>query len=117
MRPDPPVRADGKCAQCGGSRQHKRVKSGPADAKGGIPLPKSVWLRHLETEPFCSRSCCETWHGTGAYRKDCKRCGESFAPADRNHHKHIYCSRKCKELAAIEARRERRKREKQAVAA
>jgi hypothetical protein len=49
VRPDPPVRKDGRCSQCGQPRHPQRSrKYGQAAA---------------ELDPFCSSSCAKAWHG------------------------------------------------------
>jgi len=49
-RPDPPVPADGSCAQCGGPRHPERSR------RYGGPL--------AELDPFCKTECAREWHGT-----------------------------------------------------
>ena len=50
MKPDPPVRADGRCAVCGKPRRVDRSRRyGGAEA---------------ERDPFCSVTCCRRFHGT-----------------------------------------------------
>ena len=48
-RHDPPVRGDGKCAVCPKPR----------------PKPQTTYAqrRDFELDPFCSRLCCESFHG------------------------------------------------------
>jgi ribosomal protein S14 len=49
VQPDPPVRKDLRCAECGGERKH------------------AVWNKYSHDaaiqDPFCSSSCCRAWHG------------------------------------------------------
>lgn len=47
---DPPVRADGRCVECGGPR--KLTKQ--ARKYAGVAL---------DLDPFCSSRCCRKWHG------------------------------------------------------
>ena len=48
MQADPPLRADGKCANCKKTRRH------------------AVWNRYSDVQaildPFCSTECCRSWH-------------------------------------------------------
>jgi hypothetical protein len=50
MRRDPPVRRDGRCAQCKGERA---TPKGRAYARTG----------EIERDPFCSTQCCKAYHG------------------------------------------------------
>jgi hypothetical protein len=51
MLPDPPVRADGRCAYCGGERKlPKRPQKGVDPAS-------------YERDPFCSSTCARLFHG------------------------------------------------------
>lgn len=49
MEADPPIPADGGCAQCGGTRE----------------LPKRGRYHNAaaDADPFCSTECCRAWHG------------------------------------------------------
>jgi hypothetical protein len=49
MPKDPPVRDDGRCAQCGKPRRPERSRS-----YGGYAA---------EADAFCSTDCCRVWHG------------------------------------------------------
>lgn len=49
MKADPPVRRDGRCAQC--SKPRKMPQS-----QGGVD--PSVYA----LDPFCARTCAERWH-------------------------------------------------------
>lgn len=51
MKADPPVRADGRCAQC------KRPRTLPKRPQKGVD-PASY-----ERDPFCSSTCARLWHG------------------------------------------------------
>jgi len=48
MKPDPPVRRDGKCAECGKPRYPGRSRK---YGKGAADL-----------DPFCSTNCARKWH-------------------------------------------------------
>lgn len=50
MRSDPPVRRDGRCAQCGGPRRKAKPQRGVDPAL-------------YASDPFCSGPCCRAWHG------------------------------------------------------
>lgn len=55
MKPDPPVRADGRCVVCLGPRgvlPKNAISRAPAQVK-----------LELETDPFCSSTCARDWHG------------------------------------------------------
>jgi hypothetical protein len=47
---DPPVREDGRCANCGKVRRP--------------PTGKYATKAEFETDPFCSTECARAWHGT-----------------------------------------------------
>ena len=53
VKPDPPVRADGRCAGPGCRKQ--RTVSEQARKYAGV---------QLDLDPFCSTRCCRKWHGT-----------------------------------------------------
>lgn len=48
MTTDPPVRKDGRCAQCLGPRKHA-----VANKYSGMDAVQ---------DPFCSTTCCREWH-------------------------------------------------------
>ena len=48
MKPDPPVRRDGRCAECGKPRYPGRSRK---YGKGAADL-----------DPFCSTNCARKWH-------------------------------------------------------
>jgi len=50
-RGDPPVRADGRCAQCGKPRKLTKQARRYAGYQ-------------LDADPFCSTHCCRAYHGT-----------------------------------------------------
>jgi len=50
MRADPPVRKDGRCAQCG------KVRKLPKPQKG---VDRALY----EIDPFCSSPCARAYHG------------------------------------------------------
>lgn len=65
------------CAQC-----EKPLERGTREFKGdsGVRLDTSLWLAHLETDPFCSATCAREHHGativpapTGARCAGCDR--------------------------------------------
>lgn len=47
--PDPPIRPDGACAACGGSRFKPKLSV--------------LYLRNVKADPFCSTECARLWHG------------------------------------------------------
>lgn len=53
MKPDPPVRPDGRCANPGCSNSLQQITSRHRRYGGAA----------LESEPFCSRRCAEQWRG------------------------------------------------------
>jgi hypothetical protein len=55
-RTDPPVRADGRCASCGGRRGQL--------PKTSTQRTKDVLRVELDMDPFCSSDCARAWHGT-----------------------------------------------------
>lgn len=56
MKADPPV-GDG-CAECGGPRVTTRNR-----AIDGTQVPNTIWLSHVERDPFCTSECARAWHG------------------------------------------------------
>lgn len=54
-RADPPVRADHRCAQCGGPRLVRLPKVVTKRSKAEL-------LEHLALDPFCSSRCARAWH-------------------------------------------------------
>jgi hypothetical protein len=61
---DPPIRLDGRCANCGGER---------------VPPRRGTYHREqAAADPFCSSECCREWHGltlSGSYQGGGKRIG------------------------------------------
>ena len=49
LKPDPPVRKDGLCAQCKGPRNPERSRL--------------YGKHHAEFDPFCSNLCARAFHG------------------------------------------------------
>lgn len=55
MKPDPPIRRDGRCAVCEQSRLLP---------KGKAPRHKDpTWQKERQRDPFCSNKCARKWHG------------------------------------------------------
>ena len=50
MIPDPPVREDGRCIVCRGSREQRHYSK--------------VSREQVKADPFCSRECASEWFGT-----------------------------------------------------
>lgn len=48
MRADPPVRRDGRCAEC------REPRNPRANRYSGLAA---------QLDPFCSTGCCKAWHG------------------------------------------------------
>lgn len=98
---NPPVRKDGRCAGCGGSREKTRAHKD--EHNGGTRLERSFWRAAVERDPFCSRECCERFHGllVDESPRKCDQCGEGFKPtvaqngAVRANQR--FCSRSCAE--------------------
>lgn len=54
VKDDPPVRADGRCAECGKARV----------------IPKTTYAsrEQYESDPFCSSKCCRRYHNVEPHR-------------------------------------------------
>lgn len=60
MRPDPPVRRNGTCAQPGCTK--KRPVADLTGKKLAV-LVRYAGRRQIEADPFCSAPCARKWHG------------------------------------------------------
>lgn len=61
------------CRQCGGPlASHERSHAKSDDS--GVRLDKSLWLAHLEADPFCSAECARQFHGAEPTQLERPRC-------------------------------------------
>lgn len=112
MIADPKQRADQKCVRCEQpKKQTRKAATGKAPAaKGFTRVNRNLWLEHLEGDPFCSRECCEVWHGLAAdIDRHCEfgGCGKPFT-VRRNRPSQRFCSQVCAKRQANVRRREAR---------
>lgn len=88
------------CIQCGKPKQ--RTREAAKKQAGSTRMPKKLWLAELEADDFCSRECCEQWHGTNedpAVREcESPKCPKSF-PVRRDVPRQRFCSKRCSDDA------------------
>jgi len=66
MKAEPKPRKDGRCVTCG---QPKRRTRKPATGSKRLASgtytrqDRKLWLVHLDRDPFCSRTCLESYAG------------------------------------------------------
>lgn len=109
-RAAPQAKAGDPCIQCGGKRVTRR--SNKKLTGNGTRLDRPLWKTHVERDPFCSRACCELWHGVVTpVVRECRHCGGEFQPPTSGRGQdRIYCSTECYERAATERDRARYRR-------
>jgi hypothetical protein len=78
--------------------RNSKVLPNPKDGKR---MPAFLWVDELAKDPFCSRTCCEVYHGLYVIPSTtCPECGSEFEPSADNPSKKVYCSQRCVKRAS-----------------